>query len=102
MHTNAFSVTIGEALSEPTIGPGMILEKGRTRLYIIGHDKYTQFFEVVQWRRCWGGWKSRYSLCSTGDWWTEADVRKKIAQGFRVVRPAAVDGQPAPVEDPKP
>lgn len=91
-HVNTISVTIGEALPEPTIGPDMILEKGRTRLYIIRHDKYTQFFEVVQWRRRWGGWKSRYSIRSIGDWWTEADVRKKIAQGFRVVRHAAVEG----------
>lgn len=92
-HVNTISVTIGEALPEPTIGPGMILEKGRTRLHVTTRNTDNLFFRVVQWRWRWGGWKSRYGDGTIGDWWTEADVRKKIAQGFRVVRPAAVEGK---------
>lgn len=93
MHTNAFSVTIGEVPPEPTIGPGMILEKGRTRLVLIGYDAQHEMYGCIRWRREMFSreWKQvndgMTSILHTVD-----NIRRLLASGFRVVKPAAAEG----------
>lgn len=97
---SSITIRFGDDCSEPVIGPGMILERGRTRVVIlsIGQDCAAGYCRVHLVRKNLIGWWSSVLT------WAETllsvhEIRENVRDGnYRVIRPADTQAKEPPCQ----